>query len=734
LDEQLEGNGSVVVAQAVFGLGGVGKSELALQHAHAHRDEYQVAWWISAASLAQVQSGLATLAARLCPPIALIANTDDAAGWALGWLQTHSHWLLVLDNVEDPSDVESVMAQSLGGHIVITTRRDMDWGRVAVPIHLDVLAPEPAEEFLTARTGHANIQDKRDAALVAAELGYLPLALDQATAYMIQARIRPGQYLARLRAHPAQMYASIESGWSQQTVARLWDITIEAIRGRDSDAVKLLGVLACFAPESIPRSIIGRPGKDQVDDHLALLASYSIITLTATTVSMHRLVQAVIRGMDEGQARDLSPADVALGWLDAVLPADPVNDSSSWPLLRAMTQHVESLRHHYAEGEQPFLLCIIQNHIGRALSGHGDYQAALAFDKSALRMAQERLPPENPTLGVLLRAVVGTYLRLGQPTEALPLAQNALQIAETALENGDAEVIEVADALYTLGHTYCEAGRHTDELQLYERALQISETALEPDDERMGDALGHLAGIYRELGRFRDALPMQQRALRIYESALGPDHPSLASALGNLAGTYRDLGAPNYSLPLFKRALRITKATLGPDHPDMAARLLNLAATHRDLGQFTDALEPSEQALRIAETRLGADHPDLGAPLVGLANTYRDLGQVENALPLLLKAVRITEAALGPDHLRVGSWLGALAAVYVDLGREEDALLVLERAERITEAALGPYHPEIRRLLQERARAYRSLGRWDDARPLDRRIIEIRNRELYGTP
>ena len=130
---------------------------------------------------------------------------------------------------------------------------------------------------------------------MAAELGYLPLALDQAAAYITQTRLTPGGYLAKLRQHPARTYAARSAGDAQRTVALLWDITIEAIRGQDPGAVRLLGVLAHYAPDSIPRIIVGGadPGED-IDDQLGLLASYSMITLTPQAISLHRLVQAVI--------------------------------------------------------------------------------------------------------------------------------------------------------------------------------------------------------------------------------------------------------------------------------------------------------------------------------------------------------------------------------------------------------------------------------------------------------
>ena len=164
------------------------------------------------------------------------------------------------------------------------------------PIRLDVLAPGPAADLIAARTGSDDQAGRDAAASIAAELGYLPLALDQAAAYITQTRITQAGYLQRLREHPAVMYAAGD-GQAQRTIARVWDITIEAIAARHPAAITLLHILACYAPDNLPRVVLGGdddPDRLAVDEALGVLASYSMITLTPDAVSMHRLVQAVI--------------------------------------------------------------------------------------------------------------------------------------------------------------------------------------------------------------------------------------------------------------------------------------------------------------------------------------------------------------------------------------------------------------------------------------------------------
>jgi hypothetical protein len=351
LGRALGARGGAVVTQAVFGLGGVGKSELALQYAAARRGDYGLVWWITAAGAGQVEAGLAALAGRLCPVVAVAGTTSDAADWAAGWLQAHDRWLLILDNVEDPADIEPLLAQLGGGHVIVTSRMDADWGRLADPVQLDVLAPEAAAQVLILRTGQLGTADAEAAARIAAELGFLPLALDQAAAYIVQQRVSLAAYLDSLRRNPARMHATGSS--AERTITRLWDLHTAAIRDRNPAAVWLLGEMARYAPDVIPRAMLGGDApQEDTDEALGLLASYSMITLTASTVSIHRLLQAVILTLPDSTGGNASSLpDTALDWLDAAIPDAPDTNMGGWPLLRALVPHAEALASHFPLGE-----------------------------------------------------------------------------------------------------------------------------------------------------------------------------------------------------------------------------------------------------------------------------------------------------------------------------------------------------------------------------------------------
>ena len=249
-----------------------------------------------------------------------------------------------------------------------------------------MLDPGPAAELIAARTGSGDPAGRDAAAAVAAELGYLPLALDQAAAYIAQPRITPAAYVGGCAGiPPGNVRRRGRAG--QRTIARVWDITSTRSRDRHPAAIGLLRVLACYAPDKIPRVMLGGsddPDRQEIDEALGVLASYSMITLAPETVSIHRLLQAVLvarqpPGDDGAASGGGSPLATALDWLDQAIPDDPGSNLAGWPLLRALVPHAEKLATHFPDGDRPEMLAWIQNQIGLFRQSQGEYARALAL-------------------------------------------------------------------------------------------------------------------------------------------------------------------------------------------------------------------------------------------------------------------------------------------------------------------------------------------------------------------
>ncbi|MFF0251030.1 NB-ARC domain-containing protein [Micromonospora zamorensis] len=201
------GDAGPLIVQAVHGLGGIGKSTLAARWAGAHSDVYAPIWWITADSPAALDAGLVALATALQPGLSELLPLPVLRERAVQWLAAHDGWLLILDNVTDPGDITTLVARLLRGRIVVTTRRATGWPDFVTLLRLDVLEPDEAILLLTGILARAGAgADTQDAGAVCAELGYLPLAVEQAGAYLAQTGVTARDYLRLLAQQPAQLY------------------------------------------------------------------------------------------------------------------------------------------------------------------------------------------------------------------------------------------------------------------------------------------------------------------------------------------------------------------------------------------------------------------------------------------------------------------------------------------------------------------------------------------------
>ncbi|WFB08610.1 tetratricopeptide repeat protein [Streptomyces sp. LX-29] len=738
----LPSTGTGIVAQSVRGMGGVGKSTLVLHHARRHLSSGRgPVWWITAESAEEVTAGLAALAVTL-NPVHVALPLDEAAAWAVSWLQGRTGWLLVLDNVEDAAHLHDLLGRLSTGQVLITTRRHLPWDGMGALIYLDTLHPEASLAVLRDLTGRREDADTEVLNELAAELGHLPLALQQAGAYLARTCTSPSSYVARFRDDPAAVLATTTPGDPhQRTIARLWHLSFDALQAADPNAVYLLRILAYLGPTPLPRSVLEfLPIHVDVDQALGLLAAYSMVSLSENAVVVHRLLQAVLRTttLSRPSAKRRwrlpivrrrrpnpappHPANVAVVLLLTAAERQDPREARDWPYWQELLPHVQAAAGHYPPHQADADLALLLNFAGIYARARGRAGHALPLDERALAIAEAALGSDHPTTAVCLGNLAATYGELGRHAEALPLEERALAIAEAVLGSDHPST---GLRLGNLAATYGELGRHAEALPLKERALAIAEAALGSDHPTAAVCLGNLAVTYGELGRHAEALPLKERALAITEAVLGSDHPDTGLRLGNLAMTYGELGRHAEALPLQERALAITEAALGSDHPTTAVCLGNLAMTYGELGRHAEALPLKERALAITEAVLGSDHPDTAVCLGNLAATYGELGRHAEALPLQERALAITEAVLGSDHPDTGLCLGNLAATYSELGRHAEALPLEERALAIAEAVLGSDHPSTGLCLGNLAATYSELGRHAEALPLQERALAI---------
>jgi len=609
--------GAVVTqAEAIHGLGGVGKTQLALEFAHRYHADYEVIWWIAAEQPASVTAELAALAQEL--GVEQAADQAEMVTMLFKELRVRRGWLLVYDNAERPDRLAGLLPPGGDGRVLVTSRYGA-WGRLGSSLRLDVLPREESVALLSKRTGASN-QVALDE--LAELLGDLPLALEEAAAYLEETQVGLDEYLQLVRDRARELFGLDQPpADNQRRVATVWSVSLDRVHWEAPAAEALLSLCAFLAPD-IPRGLpreqpqvlpegLAEAVRDSLvyNRMLAVVGRYSLVTMSPTVVAVHRLVQAVIQArLGEDGERRWSETAVAL-----IRQSFP-NESwevASWPTCERLFPHA------------------------LVAAGHA-----------------ERLGVADETTGWLLSRAAAYLRARGQYQQAKPIIERALAFTEAALGAADPEVAwrctEQGSVLQALGDL---AGARAQ----YERAVEIGEAALGSNHEDMATWRSNLGGVLRALGDLGGARAQLERALEIGEATRGPNHRYATTWHGNLGSVLQDLGDLEGARAQFEQGLAIGEAVRGPDHPTVASLRGSLGGALQDLGDLEGARAQVEHALEITEAAFGLDHPDVAIWRGKLGGVLWALGDLEGARAQYERALAVSEAALSPDHPTVAA-------------------------------------------------------------------------------
>jgi tetratricopeptide (TPR) repeat protein len=526
--------------QAISGLGGIGKTQTAVEYAYRHRDDYRYVLWVNAATRDTIITSFLDLATLLKLPERLEQDQNRMIAAVKHWFSAHDAWLTIFDNADDLSLVEEFLPPGGKGHLLLTTRAhapgtlanslavkkmDMDEAMLLLLRRARVLQPDDELE-------QASTADRASAEAIAREMDGLPLALDQAGAYIEETQCSLASYLKQYRKRQAALLKRRGGTGKQhpEPVATTWSLSFEQVEKLSPVAADLLRFLAFLAPDAIPESLV-RDGASQIsptlqpladdeallDEAIAALARYSLVRRKRddATLTVHRLVQAVLKHhMDEPTQRQW--AEYAVRAVNRAFPE--VKDYRNWPRCQQFLPHAQTcvvlIDHWHFAFSEAGGLC---NQVGYYLQDRAQYAEAETFYQRALAIGEKTLGPEDSDLASYLNNLASLYKTQGKDEEAEPL---------------------------------------------YQRALAIGEKTLGPEDSDLASYLNNLANLYVDQGKYEEAEPLLRRAIAIVEKALGPEHPSLATKLNSLAHFYWNQGKYEEAEPLLRRAIAIDEQAL----------------------------------------------------------------------------------------------------------------------------------------------------------------------------
>jgi len=620
-------------AQALYGLGGIGKTQAAVEYAFRYGDDYAHVFWMLAASREMLTSDYVTLAALLDLPEHAEQDQQRLVAAVKRWLAAHEGWLLILDNADDLSQVQEFLPTRHKGYVLCTTRAQAA-GALAASVEVERLKPQEGALLLLrwaklldidTPLDQARVEDRAEALRIVQEMDGLPLAIVQAGAYVEETGCSLTDYLRLYTTHRKDLLARRSRLLLDypETVATTWSLSFQQVEQQSPAAAELLRLCAFLAPDAIPEELLARGAAElgavlgsavtdpfQLNAALEVLRRYSLLRRDRGThlLSIHRLVQAVLKeSMD--QQTQCAWAERTVRAINAAFPeADAGTGANQQDYLQEYLPHVQECATLIKEHQLHFPEAArLLYQAGAFLHGHGFYLQSQSLHELALAIREQVLGAEHPVVAESLNALAVLARIQGEDQQAERLHRQALAIRAKRL---GAEHSSTVQSLNNLGVLYRTQGKYEQAEPLLQQALSINKHSLGPEHLDTLYTVINLAKLYAEQRKDEQAEQLLQQALATGERILEPGHPLIAYTLNLLAWLSYTQGNYERAEPLWQQSIAILEQTLGPEHPATAERLDDLAELYAAQGRYAQAQSLCQRAINIGEQRLGSEHPD----------------------------------------------------------------------------------------------------------------------------
>jgi len=702
---------------AIVGLGGIGKTQIALKFAYELRDKCPdcSVFWVPATNTDSMQEAYMEIGRQLRIP-----NVDKEQGNIQKLVQDHlsqesaGQWLLVFDNADDidmwidkganltnPRGLIDRLPKSRYGSIIFTTRSKSIAVKLAISnvIKVDKMDESAAKQLLSSSIIDQSLLDDGQSALDLLEwLTFLPLAIKQAAAYINENAISLSEYLGLLQIKEQDIIEVLSEDFEDEgrysgaknPIATTWLVSFEQIRHQNSLAAEYLSFMSCVEPKDIPQSLLPAiQSTNKSIKAIGTLVAYSFVTKRATdrSLDLHRLVHLATRNWLRMEKSLEDWTSKAVIRLNEVFPDDDDKNRSTWRRYLPHARYI--LEYGFVKDSLKEREELLWKY-GMCLYSDGRYVEAERSITQVIKTQKQVLGAEHPDTLRSMNILTSTYGFQGRWKEAEGLG---VRVMETRTRILGAEHPDTLASMYWLAMTYSRQGRWKEAEKLQTKDLEISKRVLGVKHLDTVARMHSLASTYMDQGRWKEAEKLRVEVVETYKGVLYVGHPYTLTGMANLASTYIYQGRWKEAEELGVEVLETRKRVLGAEHPETLTSMANLGSTFGNQGRWKEAEVLDVEVLEIRKRVLGAEHPDTLTSMDNLASTYRDQRRWKEAEVLGVEVLETRKRVLGAEHPSTLTSMNNLAFTWKGQGRNKEAIALMKECAQLEERVLGPNHP-----------------------------------------